>query len=278
MLQRLTDIKVQIEGPLPVIETPEEISAIEMLLTTEIDRDHDLYAITLRDDLREIGTQLTTIEELSALKHSIVKYGMTRSLLSFANYNNVLSTAIATIPSMESLTSDRSVKNSQDVVAALEAAISERLEIFWKTFKARLANFFNHFKRNEEHLHKYVVRMQVLSKMMDDGRIFDTDKAKKHMLSGYPYDHLVEQLESVHRVVDVSEKLLDPNLPFTLEAFNGWHEKMRTAIESVSEITHIHVTSNGKLGTIDANRTKKSMYEFGYDSIDKFHKLLPLLA
>jgi hypothetical protein len=278
MLTALKDMKVTIVGERPAPLSSEETSAIEAFLETDpiMASSFDAH---LRDDLHAITAQLTTIDDLIALKQSIEKYGMTRSLLSFANHNNLLSTAITAIPSLESLTSDRSVKNSQDVVVALEGAIGERLEIFFKTIKARFENFLKHFKRNEEHLHKYVVRMQVLGKMIDQGRTFDDDKAKKRMIVGHPYVHLIEQLENVHRVVDVSEKIVHQDLPFTFDAYNTWHEKMRALVGSISDLTHLHVTSNGQFGDDDTdNWTKKSLHEFGYDSIDKFHKMMPLLA
>ena len=66
-----------------------------------------------------IADHLDTISQLTAFKDAVAQYGLTRSLLAFANHDQTLSNAIPTIPAV--LTADRSVKNSQDVIAAVEA-------------------------------------------------------------------------------------------------------------------------------------------------------------
>jgi len=121
----LADFKIQVEVPkhVPKVVTVDAVEEGRLLLAEKT-------SLQLAKEEIELASIRSTIEQLSAFGATVSRYGLTRSLLAFADHNKVLSTAIPAIPSIETLTSDRSAKNSKDVVAAVEASVASMKEVY----------------------------------------------------------------------------------------------------------------------------------------------------
>jgi len=121
----LADFKIQVEAPkhVPKVVTGDAVEEGRLLLAEKT-------SLQLAKEEIELASIRSTIEQLSAFGATVSRYGLTRSLLAFADHNKVLSTAIPAIPSIETLTSDRSAKNSKDVVAAVEASVASMKEVY----------------------------------------------------------------------------------------------------------------------------------------------------
>jgi hypothetical protein len=205
---------------------------------------------------------------------------MTRSLLAFADHNQVLSSAIPAVPALEALGADRSVKNSQDIVAALEASASDMFKLFLRSFKARVANLSNLFRKNKEYIYSGLVRMQVLYTFISEGRVFNGELAKKKTIKLLSYTHLIEGLQSADKFVDVLRKIHALRLPMSVNSYEIWLDTFRKEFNSISHLTGVEVSQTGvfhQASGMSAIYVKKTMIELGYDGVDKFNNIMALL-
>lgn len=277
MLRSLTDIKVDfVNQRKPVAELP-TIGALEAMM------DFDFMPLAssevMDQDRLDLQTQRRTINELVALKHSIQRHGLTRSLVSFANHNGILSGAIPQIPAVEQLLSDRSVNKSQDVVAAIEVQIGLATTVFWRTLKARMLNMINIFRSSQEHLSSLTVKMNVLKHMIDEGRSFDEDAARTKKISLLDFGVLKEKLDALPHVEQALTKIVALGIPIGSTQSTTWMQTFIREVNALTPITGLFYNERGSLKhTQDTNRPKfASLLDHGYTSLSMFDTLLEMI-
>lgn len=223
---------------------------------------------------------LESLEHLKALRDSVQKYGLTRSLVSFADYDKNLSTYIPEIPSIENLISDKSVKNSAHIVVAIEGKISDILNLFKDKIKAFFLKFNKKQKESEEKVkHLYNRVSEYETELKSGSRVFNKNLAKNIILSKYravSFSDLIKAFKSANSTGNVINQIGSLKIPLTEEEFKRWILDVTTKLKTVEDFIGIKIENNKVVDskTPILNLTdENNLIEFGYDGIEKFYTI-----
>lgn len=224
----------------------------------------------------ELATILTTIDQLEAFNVSVKRYGLTRSLLAFADHDRVLSQAIPAIPALEALTSDRSVKNSADVVAAVEASIGDAVQIFVMKLKARIKNMIGRMAGKVEKLDNILLHVRTLQALMAKEREFDEKAWKTRKFRLVSHDYLFGGFKSILAKEGLMKMLTETELPDTEAEFKPWLTKVRSEFNALQYATETELDQFGSLKCVQktAPITEDTVYGHGYTNLSEFNEIV----
>lgn len=232
----------------------------------------------------ELENLIQTYENLNAFKNSVMKYGLTRSLISMADYNKSLSENIPEIPSLENLHSDRSAKNSADIVAAVEVKLGTLADYIKQKIKDKISNLTKRKEINDRTWNSYLNKMHTLYTIITkDERIFDEKEAREREVKLPKYDELIHNMKLIKELPRILQEIVDHKLPVSKEEFDHWIVEIREKIKPVEKV-YVHTFSDtGRIiynneNVIDEDYKKLSLSELGYDSIEKFHEIYDLFV
>jgi len=261
----LKDLVVSISdhGPKPLNKV--DLSLIDVINTEPFEMMVDIESVSL-DNLQE------TISQLRALKAAIERFGVTRSLIAFADYNKILSSAIPAVPSLESLAGDLSVKRSGDVIVALEASISDAIEIFIRKLKARAKNMIARLKDKGEKIHAHDLHIKTLKKMISEGRELDEKQAKTRAFRLLDKARLHHAFDLVLKIDAFSKSLSNEPLPDSETTYKEWLSKNREIINNFAKDLGWSLDEYGRFVDSEPNfpLTTATLVDHGYTSLSDF--------
>jgi len=249
------------------------VNELDVILGSDIETES--FEFTPDAESLELATILTTIDQLEAFNGSIKRYGLTRSLLAFADHDRVLSQAIPAIPALETLTSDRSVKNSADVVAAVEASIGDAIQVFVMKLKARIKNMIGRMTGKAKKLNVIILHVKTLQEMMAKGREFDETALKTRKFKLVPHDYLFAGYKSIPAKESLVKMLTETELPDSEAEFKPWLEKVRREFNALKYITETEMDQFGKL-KYDYSKTpntEDTVHGHGYTNLGEFNEI-----
>lgn len=266
----ITDIKVQIEDPQQkVVNTQNNEDILSTFLATECDT--EAFVQTYDPESAKLDSLLETIEQLFAFNMSIKRYGLTRSLVSFADHNTNLSRSIPQVPSLENLSSDRSVKNSTDVVVAVEASIRDSIDLFVRKLAARAKNFIDRIKFQAARLNATKLHINTVKKMFDEGRVLDEEQLKTRTFKLLNRDELLRAFKNIEMAAQFSQKITSMKLPDGESEYQKWLSEIQSLFEPLGHELHVSLEDRG-LSFDDIEKsslpTKRTLTEHGYTSIE----------
>ena len=240
----ISDFKIKIEPPGYKSEDQLAIESVAIDTREIIIATDDIYTgpFTPSYDAEDRGLEqlATTIEQLFAFSSSVKKYGLTRSLISFADYNRNLSGAIKEIPSLESLLADRSVSKSTDVVAAVEASIADAISIFVRKLKARFKNLITRITTKTDRLDAVALHIKTLKDMMDEGRICDENLFKKKTFKNLMNRRdLFSSFQDIVTIEAFIHKISTTSFPTDKESYESWFREVKTDFDHIGKEINI---------------------------------------
>lgn len=223
-----------------------------------------------------------TVQNLIALKTSIERYGLTRSLLSFADHNKILSSTIPAIPSLESLTTDRSVKNSSSVIAALETSISDMIKNYITKIKDRVKNFLSRLTKKKEKGNETKLYLKKIEDMMNEGRVIDENCVNNYRPKVFESQFVYKILKDTDLYHNAFQQMLIKNPPTTEESYTAWVKDLQNHFNPIIKDINIYIDDHGSWEIIDNDHSgedpeygKKTITELGY-KISDIHSLIEL--
>ena len=275
----ITDLKIKIENPRITQEKENVVEALcsDGIRTDEFELRHD-------NEDRDIEKLSEAIEQLGALRDSVKRHGLTRSLVSFADYNKKLSGAIS---ALESLGTDLSVRKSKDVVVALEASIADHIELFLRKLKARAKNLIARITSKVERLESDILHIKTMQKMIEEGRELSETLAKTKSFFLLDRNTLFEYFKCSYREEEFARRLVSEKLPDGEAEYKTWLTHIRDEFKKISnEVTNLEINEYGRFQVIDSSRggaTRDTLSGHGYKLEDfiaiaeEFHKSEKLL-
>lgn len=227
-----------------------------------------------------IQTELTqTHSRLVALHASIQKYGLTRSLVAFADYDKSLSSAVPEVPALESLQHDRSVKNSTEATAALEGVIGKTYQNVRAaaqrvatSFKTLVKMQFGTLNVIEGEMRKIVGKIKEEHLSLNRERL----EEKVHLPK---YTELLQLLETIREYHEAIGKVYALEPPENGEQFYGWADKVHKLLQPYETVSAHVFGEKGLQGTNhgcvlhEDHYAPASLHSLGYDSIDKLEAI-----
>lgn len=227
----------------------------------------------------EINNLVNTIQNLTAFKNSVARFGLTRSILSLADHDKTLSELIPEVPAIEVLVSDRSAKNSVDVVVAVENKISALNQYTANTITEAAKSVFAHLKDKTAMLIRTEAKMKILTdRLVTDERSFFKEPVENAVVETAPtFEALILGMQHVQAAQKVICAILEQKLPTNELDFNTWVSAVRTLIEPVQVAFPFTVS---EIGAVEKNKSYVSFESFilmsedsilalGYDSLEK---------
>ena len=260
-LKRITDFNIRVEPGISIRSADETIQ--ETLVTGSIYTEP--FELPIDRESVHLDRCLETIEHLTALRDSIKRYGLTRSLISFADYNKALSDNIKAIPALESLTADKSVKNSTDAIAALEAGIVDHVDLFIRKLKARAKNFIARIFSNIEKLDSNILHIKTMRTMLDEGRVIDSNQAKTKKFRLLNRKELFYYFGLAAKEADFSAKLASLKLPDSEAEYKKWMTTISKEFNAIDPDSDTGFSLN-EYGRLELKIG--SQPEVGYNTLD----------
>jgi hypothetical protein len=257
---RLQDIQVALVEP-RIITTN---SSVETILLLSGDVATGQFIPSHEHEARELEDRIATIEQLTAFKSAVEQYGLTRSLLAFADHDKTLSSAIAAVPALETLKADRSVRNSTDVVSAVEASIMDAITVFLRKLRARAKNILLRLSGKAERLDAIKLHIKTLSEMIGEGRVLDQTKFKTKQYYLLNKHDLFEAFQDVERAEAFATHIAKAPLPGTEAAFHDWSAKLD------ADFRKVFGTKMTMPDEIAAHARKDTLAGHGYGGLDDF--------
>ena len=234
---------------------------------------------TLRSLLAQQAELVQTHTHLCALQASIKQYGLTRSLVAFADHDKALSAAIPEIPALESLNHDRSVKNSADATAALEGVINKTFEHvralgrnFIEAFKSFVRMKFGDLNAIEKKMREIVDKIKTDHLSLNREKLDQKEKLPK-------YTDLLATLKAICACQEAAGKVFALNPPTTGDEFYGWADKVHKLMQPQLAMSSHTFGEQGEVGTNHAcalhedDYPEATLHALGYDSLDKLEAL-----
>ena len=214
------------------------------------------------------------LNNLQALIESIKTFGLTKSLLSFADHDGTLSSTIPEFPALEDLTQDVSPRYTGPVIAALEAKIGKLVEYIWTTVKSEFRGFFRKNKYHLFRLDAVVNKTDALAKLLE-GRTFDKDYASKRQLKAPSFEALISGMEHIAEYTKVLQQFSKMELPVSYGDYHPWVQKLDEMTQSFHPICRYIVVSNGTIAknpkyVLRQDYKRSSLVSLGYTDLDKF--------
>ena len=232
-------------------------------------------------DKVELDKLMVTLNNLVAFKESVAKYGLTRSLVAFADHDKSLSSVIPQVPALENLASDRSVKNSKDVVVAVEGKITDVTKLISEKIKSLIEKFKARFHKKIEVVKSTVEKLDEMHKYVNKSNmVFNKDKAKEQKIYDIPYTEMLTILKETRTSLDVILKVSKFDIPTADTEFTTWISRVRSTLEPVKRCIEFFPDESGNPNdTPNCYFRISGTYDFvpastmGYDSIEKFNTL-----
>lgn len=269
----LTDFQVSIESKQPA--RPEADLGDTVLpgaIVTEP------FELALDPEHIALETALRTIDQLTAFKVAIGRHGVTRALIAFADHDKTLSAAIPAVPALETLTSDLSPKRSGDITAAVEASITDAIEVFLRKLRARAKNLIARIAAKGEHLDAKKLHIKTLKEMIGEGRVFDEHLAKTRQYTLLRKDKLETAMKIAEELVVFTEKFSGQSLPDGEAAYKAWLGKVRAAINPRYRPCGGEINEIGRLVSLDSDSeldvARGTLVDHGYTSLGDFDHVL----
>ena len=266
----LTDITVEVVAPR---HHPDRIIDSIDLYAEEITT--EAFMLTYDNEAVSLENLLSTIEQLTAFNNAVKKYGLTRSLIAFADYDKTLSTAIPAIPSLEALMSDRSVKSSAPVVASVEASIADAVSVFATRFKARIQNTIARIAGRAKKLDAVIIHITTLKDMVDKGRILDDKQLKTRQFLLLPHAKLTSYINAISKIEALVKHIVNEELPTNEATFKTWINKLCADFNSLGLSDTIKMTPQGKLDISTKDEVvRDNLQGHGYTKLEEFSGLV----
>lgn len=277
----ISDIKIKIEAPK---QTRDVVNEIDILLSGSI-RTEKFEFLPAYESF-EFKAILSTINQLTAFGASVKRYGLTRSLLAFADHDKTLSVAIPTIPSLETLTSDRSVKNSTDIIAAVEASVGDMVEVFRRKFTARVKNMIERFTSNGKKIDAELFHIKALKDMIAEGRVLDEKAISTRQFNLPNHDVLFEQYKLLPLAKTLFEKLESTHIPNDEKSYNAWLAAITPAFNAWGRMNNCKLDSHGQIATVDGKPlseneisvSSNTLKNHGYTNLEEFNTIADIAA
>jgi len=253
-LHNLSDLKVNIITP-----QQKQNKIDDMFLLMEQSINCESFEIPFDKNSYKLEKLQETIVHLRVLKDSISRYGLTRSLLSFVDHDKKLSSVISTIPSLENLSADRSVKNSTDMVASLEASIADHLKVLSIQFKLQLKKMINSISEKSEIFDKAYSHLAALEIMIREGRVLDTNALNTKKFTILSKSQLLFCFNHYDKSKEYTNNLIHIELPNNAESYKLWEEKFDATFKP--------------LRTDEIGPTLNTLHNHGYTSLDDFESI-----
>ena len=231
----------------------ESITISEESLDLLIDHLSDVPAHRIKQMQRN-----QTRRELEALVSAIETYGTSRSLVAFANYTSILSSVIPSLPAVESLTTDLSVKDSSEIITdirtfdlrdttaeegILSSIVEHTLKSVAATFVVRIIELIGHLG-------------------IDKYRAWKDDRDNRRA-EVIPFKMLTDLLRATDVFPRVANELTSLTLPKTEEEYIAFVLKV-DSISSPLTALGIHIT-NSDIRTISFPiAVKENIESLGY--------------
>jgi len=183
-----------------------------------------------------------TIENLVALEEAIEKFGMPRALVAFADYNKVLSSAIASMPALENMRTDLSVADS---VSAVEG-IKHVLKSMGASALYDVTHLFNGFNSAEKRI---IVWKDLLDGVEEDMKTkeFNINQAIRTECRIVPFQGLITLQRDFTKAPRILFDMWGTNFPTDEENFKIWSDKIRSEIGGVFKASEAKITDKGTL-------------------------------
>jgi hypothetical protein len=265
----LKDISVEIITP------PQRHQAREVTRPTLFIEDIDAAPFELQLDREEVELEqaLTTINQLTAYTASVKRFGLTRSLQAFADYDRTLSSAIAAVPALEALTGDRSVKHSADVVVAVEASISDAIDVFKRKLKARAKHLIARLGAKTEKLDATLLHIMTLKEMISEGRVFNEKEFSSRQFNLLNHDQLFKMYQLVPQALEIAKKVTTTQLPDGEIAYKAWLGEIRAAFNPFGKQIGVELNELGRIITLPEDPidlVRDTLRGHGYTNLDEF--------
>jgi hypothetical protein len=236
----------------------------------------------ISEDRVACGEMMRLYDTLSAFKASVGRYGLTRSLVSFADYAKELSSEIPEIPAIEGLVADKSAKNSVDVVAAVEVKMATLIEFMKQSIKDAIKNLFKRGRYKLGDLSMQDRKLSTLEEILHrDNLVFDKEEAAKKMIRAPKHDEMMHDLHLIGELSKVFADISSKPIPHTQAEYGPWMESIASRLKPVETICR-YTTRDGRVvrtetsGLGRKSYPKASLESLGYDSLEKYHEILAL--
>ena len=267
----ITEMNINIEGPRRTIGEKEKV--VESLRSDDIHT--EAFEFRYDNEARDLEELAISIEQLSAFRDTVKRYGLTRSLISFADYDKKLSGAIAAVPALEALGSDRSVKSSSDVVVALEASIADAIEIFLRKMKARVKNLIIRITAKAERLGATALHIKTLKTMMESGRVLNEKLATTRQFKLMSRNDLFSSIKTCGDVEAFITKIARTKFPTNEVSYKEWLDEVRREFDPIGREINIKILDHGGWDILEEDLTsspwsKNTLRGYGYTKIEDF--------
>lgn len=183
-----------------------------------------------------------TFENLLALEAAMATHGVSRALLAFADRDGSLSAAIPSIPSLESMTADLSVKES---AAAIEG-VGTTIVSYGKAILQSYKNAFTWTTQAENRILVWNHIIDGVEKNMDE-KHFSLEKAKKIEAKVVPFQALIALQKAYARAPKAALELWGSGLPKEEKEYAPWLAKVKAEFEPIFRTEQAKIKDNGTL-------------------------------
>lgn len=276
----ITDItKYKIIGPVPkstVKNTNDDVIdiAFENFILPSDNLVSQLNLVEMAPE--RLRMTMENLKDLQNLRTSIKLFGMTKSLLSFANHDHSLTALIPEIPSLETLKTDLSPKQSQDIIVALEAKIGALISYIWTTLKSDFKAFFQKNKYHLVGLDSIVRAVDDMNHLLSEGRQFDKDYAEQKKVKLPKFNDLINIIKHIHDYVEMVSEYVKQSLPLTHSEYHDWINKLDKSMMKYKSICRYTLNPSGHMGLHNSDSELKHVYEktslteLGYSGLEQF--------
>jgi len=193
-----------------------------------------------------------TQRDITALISVIEIYGASPSLFAFVNYDGVLGRAVASVPSVESLTSDLSMLDVEQIIKDLKKI---DLTIAYEKFD------FGALK-------EIVTAITIVKAAITAYTVFKEWKEDRenHIATVIPYSILSQQLHAAQSIGPVAEKA-SSTLPKTKDDYTNFVKQVVQSASSLSALgVHVSLVDNAIEITVDGlpQAQKANIESLGY--------------
>ncbi len=267
MLNRFTDIRVALKST--ATSSTQLDPALESLFEIAVEQ---LAGDTIVAPFATVADHLDTITQLTAFKDAVAQYGLTRSLLAFANHDQTLSNAIPAIPAV--LTADRSVKHSQDVVVAVEAALADHLQMLGMMMKSNITAV-NTQSTTTKALHtKTSAQLAVLKTIMAQ-RQLNADQLTSKPMKLVACETLLAAIGALPQIQTQLDLITTTPIPVDVASYQIWSDRLRQSVAVLTPTTGVALDATGRavVGTTYPVNQIDTLDALGYRDMAAFEQL-----
>jgi hypothetical protein len=260
----------------PALENMNDIDMTGVLPDYEADAQifqamEDFHAT--KDDISSIESFIESMDNLEQLQYAVETYGISKSLVAFADKDLYLSTAISSFPSLESYTDDDSLK-----IAALEG-VKEFVHGALKSFSTGIVNTFKRMGMALTSFFEGMMSKIKNSAMTMKNRVFSAEKLKSikagaGTLTKSAFDSTVTFLKTAGEKI---KGIWSKKLPTSKEEYSAMETWSHEYTEYHGMGTANEALTNDDAPSLEAGGERTTLDKMGFNGKDAWKHVVVFL-